>query len=123
MSVASFTCPICGFTSHNPNDARERYCGRCHAFVDDPARFLTLGLMNEDGWYGSFTRARYPGAMANDTRVVKIETESGDIHPLGACATVLGSIGHPDVGVAYFVEWDEHPRVAALVTAYKVRAQ
>ena len=31
----SFTCPRCGAVSHNPNDARERYCGRCHVFVDD----------------------------------------------------------------------------------------
>ena len=33
---AGFTCPRCGRTSHNPNDARERYCGACHVFVDDP---------------------------------------------------------------------------------------
>jgi hypothetical protein len=26
----SFTCPICGMTSHNPNDEREGYCGNCH---------------------------------------------------------------------------------------------
>lgn len=26
----SFTCPRCGMTSHNPNDAREGYCGNCH---------------------------------------------------------------------------------------------
>lgn len=30
----AFTCPFCGAVSHNPNDARERYCGRC-LFVDD----------------------------------------------------------------------------------------
>ena len=27
---ASFTCPRCGMTSHNPEDAREGYCGNCH---------------------------------------------------------------------------------------------
>lgn len=26
----SFTCPTCGRTSHNANDAREGYCGHCH---------------------------------------------------------------------------------------------
>lgn len=31
----SFTCPQCGRTSYNQNDIRERYCGACHAFVDD----------------------------------------------------------------------------------------
>lgn len=28
----TFTCPKCFRTSHNPNDARERYCGACHEF-------------------------------------------------------------------------------------------
>lgn len=32
---ASFICPRCGAVSYNPNDLRERYCGRCHVFVDD----------------------------------------------------------------------------------------
>ncbi|MBD3941975.1 hypothetical protein IF188_09735 [Microbacterium sp. NEAU-LLC] len=26
----AFTCPKCGRTSHNANDAREGYCGHCH---------------------------------------------------------------------------------------------
>lgn len=29
----SFTCPKCKAVSHNPNDERGRYCGRCHEFV------------------------------------------------------------------------------------------
>jgi hypothetical protein len=28
----SFECPSCGAVSYNPNDIRERYCGRCHAW-------------------------------------------------------------------------------------------
>lgn len=27
-----FTCPRCAAISWNPNDLRERYCGRCHLF-------------------------------------------------------------------------------------------
>jgi hypothetical protein len=30
-----FVCPRCGAVSHHPTDAAERYCGACHAFVDD----------------------------------------------------------------------------------------
>lgn len=26
----TMTCPVCWRVSHNPNDARERYCGACH---------------------------------------------------------------------------------------------
>jgi hypothetical protein len=32
----SFTCPDCGMTSHNPNDAAASYCGSCHAFKTFP---------------------------------------------------------------------------------------
>jgi hypothetical protein len=35
-----FTCPRCGIVSHNPNDAANRYCGRCHVFFDDEAHAL-----------------------------------------------------------------------------------
>jgi hypothetical protein len=28
-----FTCPVCGMTSHNPNDIREGYCGNCHTWT------------------------------------------------------------------------------------------
>lgn len=31
----SIHCLLCGTTSHNPNDVRERYCGFCHRFHDD----------------------------------------------------------------------------------------
>lgn len=36
----TFECPDCGAVSNNPNDARNRYCARCHAFVDDPLSFV-----------------------------------------------------------------------------------
>jgi len=40
MADTPFTCPLCGAVSHNPNDARHRYCGRCHVFVDDAEAML-----------------------------------------------------------------------------------
>lgn len=35
--IEAFRCPRpgCGAVSHNPNDLRHRYCGRCHRFADD----------------------------------------------------------------------------------------
>jgi hypothetical protein len=36
MTELPFVCPRCGAKSYNLNDLRERYCGRCHVFVDDP---------------------------------------------------------------------------------------
>jgi hypothetical protein len=31
----SFVCPRCGARSFNPNDMANRYCGRCHVFVEE----------------------------------------------------------------------------------------
>lgn len=31
----AITCLLCGRTSHNPIDVRERYCGNCHRFHED----------------------------------------------------------------------------------------
>lgn len=33
----SYTCKHCGMTSHNENDARERFCGACQRFEDSSA--------------------------------------------------------------------------------------
>lgn len=30
----SYHCPHCGAISFNPNDIRERYCGKCHLYDD-----------------------------------------------------------------------------------------
>lgn len=72
------------------------------------------------GWFGMFTRHQMPGAIRNGTRVVKVRTEARDTHPVGSLATVLGSMGHPDVGIGYFVEWDARPRWAVFVIAWKI---
>lgn len=31
-----FTCPVCRRTSHHPEDAKNGYCGNCHAFTGIP---------------------------------------------------------------------------------------
>lgn len=34
--MSTFTCPRCGRTSHNPNDAEQGYCGACHDWTAGP---------------------------------------------------------------------------------------
>lgn len=34
LEPESFVCKRCGAKSFNPNDIRERYCGRCHEFAE-----------------------------------------------------------------------------------------
>jgi hypothetical protein len=62
------------------------------------------------GWIGAFTRDEYPGALRNGTPVVKVTF------------VVLGSVGHPEIGIGYFVEWETLPRHAVLVVSGKIRA-
>jgi hypothetical protein len=67
-----------------------------------------------------FTTEQAEGAWPTGTHVIKIKAEPGDKHPVGATATVLGSIGAPGVGLGYFVEWDALPRHAVFVVAWKL---
>ena len=46
--MIAFTCPRCGWTSFNCHDARERYCGHCHVFVDDEAILHLKQALTED---------------------------------------------------------------------------
>jgi hypothetical protein len=39
----SITCPVCGLTSYNPNDVRERYCVRCHQFHEWMPQYVIVG--------------------------------------------------------------------------------
>jgi Zn-finger nucleic acid-binding protein len=43
----AFTCPICGAVSHNRRDVEERYCGRCHLFVDDEMQIYDAIIAGE----------------------------------------------------------------------------
>lgn len=72
------------------------------------------------GWTGVHTREQARGAIPNGTRVRKIATDAGDAHPIGALATILGSVQHPQHGVCYFVEWDAKPKTAVFVAGFKI---
>ena len=77
----------------------------------------------EPGWTGAFTRNEELGAIRNGLRIVKVMSEPGDTHPLGAMGTVLGSFRHPKAPaglVLYFIEWDANPRVAVAVIGNKI---
>jgi hypothetical protein len=43
----SITCHDCGFTSNNPNDVMNRYCGKCHKFHEEPNPGLAPALDND----------------------------------------------------------------------------
>lgn len=83
----------------------------------------TMNIREHEGWIGAFTRDQARQAqLKNGQRVCKSLHELGDATPVGTGGVVLGSVFHWTVGVGYFVEWDDKPRIAVLVVAAKVRA-
>lgn len=97
----------------------------------DEAIAAKLGIANEDGWIGAFTRQQAEGAIPNGTTIVKVNSAEGDRRSDGALGVVLGSIDgsliDPDVvkhvgaRVMYFVEWRGFPRHAVSIVETRIR--
>lgn len=89
-----------------------------------------LGLKEEEGWTGAFTRAQAKGAMPNGTRVRKLAGDPGDTHPICSPGVVLGSFATPpgmrlptdmrQIDIFYFIEWDAHPKHAVGTPDWKI---
>jgi len=43
----AFTCPICDAVSHNSNDEKNRYCGRCHLFIGEVELYFDIQKLRE----------------------------------------------------------------------------
>lgn len=85
---------------------------------------MAIKIGNEPGWTGVFTRQEAAEALyRNGARIEKAQFEDGDAHPVGARGTVLGSIHAAKIGTAYFVEWDDEPKVAVAVTETRIRPE
>jgi hypothetical protein len=96
------------FTSKNSNM-------RKHTLTQDEAS--RFNLRQEPRYQGVFTREQSSlASIPNNARICKNKFEKGDCHPIGAQGTVLGSIGVPDLGVLYFVEWDSSPYLRSMST-------
>jgi hypothetical protein len=81
--MPSVTCSQCPFTSYNPHNIRDGYCGNCHDWTGVPAGAITPGMqavidieerLLYPAWYDRlrFTPVRYPGVG-----FVVIGSESG----------------------------------------------
>lgn len=71
-----------------------------------------------------YSVAHAAGAFANESRVRKCKFFAGDQAPLGALATVVGSIGPLDAGpvmeYGYYVRWDADPEIPVFVRGCKL---
>lgn len=76
----------------------------------------------EPGIIGAICRDDDPRAKyRNGARIKKVaEDKGGDVTKLGTLGTVLGSVYVPELGGAYFVEWDDKPRQSVFVVEYKI---
>lgn len=90
-------------------------------------------LRTEEGWQGFFTREEAPGAYENGTRIEKTNSAPGDGHHDGETGTVLGSLSAQDAvnelgaqpkdsDLAYFIEWDDMPRMAVGIGSARIKA-
>lgn len=86
----------------------------------DILRALYDMAQEKPGWIGCFTTTSAPGAIPSTSRIVKAKDEPGDATPLGTGGTVLGSMLHPEKGICYFIEWDDKPKCAVAVIAWKI---
>ena len=80
-------------------------------------------LTPRPGWLGRFTEQDAPGAIRKGARIFKAQDELGDGTPLGTGGTVLGSMHDPEKGTCYFIEWDDKPKCAVAVIAWKIGRQ
>jgi hypothetical protein len=67
-----------------------------------------------------FTTNHVRHAIANGTRVIKVQSVEGDAHQDGSGAKVIGSLRTPK-GIVYFVEWDDMPSLPVGVAAHRVQ--
>lgn len=70
----SFTCPLCGAESFNPNDEREKYCGRCHAFTERNALSMWTIYLDAKDFPGVYVARRFvigPGTVTPTTHVIQ----------------------------------------------------
>ena len=130
----SFKCPICGAISYNPNDARERYCVRCHRFVDDPAPHDLLtapdGEAPQLGWSDRALPEWTEGvcgdgaAILRDGVMVKISEILERLNFSEECRTLLSDgldlcvrarkLDEPTMALE--AEWDKNPHMSRSAT-------
>lgn len=114
----SITCGRCGYTSHNANDVKNLYCGECNMFHDELETKRAADF--KPGDIPVFIPGHHPGAIENGVRIVKVWGEPGDSTPVGTKGVVLSSVGHPTMGIAYFIAWDTMPNIPVFAHQKKI---
>jgi len=81
-----------------------------------------LGVKEHAGYLLPFSKNQAKGAWENGSRVVKDGSDpDGDMTPDGIEGKILGSLKTPDGKYAYFVEWDNKPKMPIFCVQEKLR--
>lgn len=80
----------------------------------------SVGVMTREGYTGMFCTTDAPNAIPAGTQIKKVRTESDDEHQIGSTGAVLGSISVNNLGIMYFIEWDDKPKHAISTVAWKI---
>lgn len=92
-------------------------------------RFIPV-IRDWPDYIGKFVRDQAAGAIPNGHRIVKMNTQPGDLNRDGATGTVIGSIdvvkAAPSLAnehrtrYLYFIEWDEMPKVVVAIKDFRI---
>lgn len=81
-----------------------------------------LGIQDHPGYLLPFSKNHAEGAWANGSCVVKDGSDpEGDLTPDGIKGKILGSLKTPDGRYAYFVEWDNKPKMPIFCVEEKMK--
>lgn len=81
-----------------------------------------LGIRLHTGYLTPFSKNQAAGAWANGSCVVKNGSDpGGDITSDGIKGKILGSLKTPEGEYAYFVEWDNKPKMPTFCVEEKMK--
>lgn len=74
-------------------------------------------------YLGGYVVSQAEGAIPNGEIIIKTNSMEGDATPDGTPGKVIGSLRDPEVGLCYFVEWQDKKGFAVAVMELKIRRQ
>jgi len=93
-------------------------------FAFDSGVARLLGIKNHPGYFTSFCNKQAQGAWENGSCVIKDGSDSGeDITPDGTKGIILGSLKSPEGKYAYFVEWEDKPKMPVFCVEEKLKLE
>ena len=121
--LASFTCPKCGRTSHNPMDVFEQYCDTCHEWFNayGPMHYDRAGkpisTMQWSELHSDHSYVRVAETYRENIRVSTVWMGVGYSFGVGPPSTFETAVFGPDGTLSYVK--DRYRTLAAAIRGHK----